>query len=105
MIMLRRDDLEGVRAWSGTDPAVMSSSASRFGVRRGLRWWAGLAVGLLTAAAGLVLVLQNREPITLEFLWMDVETSVGFGLLLAAVAGVVLRWLGGRLRALGGRRS
>jgi uncharacterized integral membrane protein len=55
-------------------------------------------VGVILLLAITVFVLENRSPVTIEFLAWRYDTQVGLALLAAAVAGAVVIYISGLLK-------
>ena len=52
--------------------------------------WAGAVALALAAALVVVLVVQNSDPVTVDFLWLSGDLPGAAALLIAAIAGALL---------------
>lgn len=91
---------------TGADPATVPTRRPA-GVTRtrtgGL--WTGLILSALVLVFLLIFILQNNDPITINFLGLSGALPTGVALLLAAVAGLLLVAIPGGLRILQLRRA
>lgn len=67
--------------------------------------WTGLILSALVLVFLLIFILQNNDPITINFLGLSGALPTGVALLLAAVAGLLLVAIPGGLRILQLRRA
>jgi uncharacterized integral membrane protein len=57
-----------------------------------------LIVSLVVAVLVLIFAIQNRHKVSVEFLFLDIETRVIWVIILSAVAGAITGWLVQRAR-------
>lgn len=57
-----------------------------------------LIVSLIVAVLVLIFAIQNRHKVSVEFLFLDIETRVIWVIILSAIAGAIAGWLVRRAR-------
>ncbi|MFP5073013.1 lipopolysaccharide assembly LapA domain-containing protein [Pseudonocardia nantongensis] len=67
--------------------------------------WAGLILSAVVLIFLLVFILQNTEPVAINFLWLTGSLPTGVALLFAAIAGILLVAIPGTARMLQLRRQ
>jgi uncharacterized integral membrane protein len=67
--------------------------------------WTGLILSALVLILLLVFILQNQNPVQINFLWFGGALPVGVALLLAAIAGLLLVAIPGGVRMTQLRRA
>ena len=68
-------------------------------------WWAGLVLSAVVGVLLLVFILQNTDPVQINFLWLGGTLPAGIALLFAAIAGILLVAIPGSWRILQLRRA
>ncbi len=67
--------------------------------------WAGLILSAVVGIFLLVFIVQNTDPVQINFLWLDGSLPTGVALLFAAIAGILLVAIPGTARILQLRRA
>jgi uncharacterized integral membrane protein len=57
-----------------------------------------LIVSLVVAALLLIFAIQNRHKVSVEFLFLDIETRMLWVIILSGIAGAIAGWLVRRAR-------
>ena len=68
------------------------------------RNWRGWALGVAVVLA-LIFILQNSQKVKVKFLFIDTTTPLIFALLIAAILGAVIGYVGPLVRERGRRRE
>lgn len=78
------------------DPAGSANVDDAGSSGKGRRFQWGLLVGAVVAVAAALLVIQNGQHTTVEWLWLDFDTSLWL-VVVASLAGGIVIGEGGRL--------
>lgn len=68
------------------------------------RNWRGWALGIAMLVA-IIFIAQNSQQVKVKFLFVDTTTPLIFALLIAAILGAVIGYVGPLVRQRGGRRE
>lgn len=90
----------------GDDTPTVGRPVPPASSRTRISWlWAGLILSAVVGIFLLVFILQNTDPVQINFLWLNGSLPTGVALLFAAIAGILLVAIPGTARILQLRRA